>query len=143
MLGFWRGSGGAEATVRESGTPFGLTMNCTLNWGFSSQTAGAFTGSLSARGQSPSSDWRCAHQGSVSGQLESDGRLSIRFDPPFTPGGCTNIAQSDSMIGQMNGDDAFTVTATGSGNCQFVMGNPDPALRKDVDYTLTLTGRRR
>jgi hypothetical protein len=143
MLGFWGGAASEEATERGTGARMSLSMNCTLSWSFNSQTEGSFTGSLSARGSSPTSDWRCAHQGQVTGQMDADGRLSLRFDPPFTPGGCTNIAASDTMSGQLSGNDAFTVTGTGSATCQMNLGNPDPAQRRDLAYTITVTGRRR
>jgi hypothetical protein len=143
MSGFWGGSASGDAVLRSDGQPVSLGMNCTLNWSFNSQAGGTFSGSLSARGGSPTSDWRCAHQGNVTGQIEADGRLSIRFDPPFTPGGCTNIVAPDTMTGQMDGDDAFTVMSSGTATCQMFLGNPDPAHIRDVSYTMTVSGRRR
>jgi hypothetical protein len=44
---------------------------------------------------------------------EPGGGITMRFAPPFTPGGCTEIAQPDTMSGRMDGNDAFTLTVTG------------------------------
>ena len=144
MTGFWGGSGHASSvTDRNTGAPLGFNMNCTLSWSFTSQTEGAFTGRLSSDGNSPESDWRCSYFGSISGQLAADGAISLRFDPAFTPGGCTNAVAPDTMNGQMSGNDNFTVTSSGTATCRMLLGNPDPAHIRDLSYVLTVTGRRR
>ena len=143
MTGFWGGSAGAAVTDRNIGTTLGFAMNCTLSWTFTSQTEGAFEGRLSSDGQSPESDWRCSYFGQVSGQLQPDGGLSLRFAPAWRPGGCTNAEGSDTMTGRMTSIDTFSVTSSGSATCRMLLGNPDPAHIRDVNYTMTASGRRR
>jgi hypothetical protein len=54
-----------------------------------------------------------------------------------------NVVAPDTMTGQMDGDDAFTVMSSGTATCQMFLGNPDPAHIRDVSYTMTVSGRRR
>ena len=118
-------------------------MNCTLNWSFTSQSEGTFAGRMSSDGQSPDSDFRCSYSGQVSGLLQPDGSLSLRFDPPWRPSGCSNGEGSDTMTGRMTGNDTFSVTSSGSATCRMLRGSTDPAHIRDVNYTMTASGRRR
>jgi hypothetical protein len=81
--------------------------------------------------------------GQVSGQLQAGGSVSLRFDPPWRPGGCTNAEGSDTMTGQMTSGDTFSVTSSGTATCRMLRGSTDRAHIRDVSDTMTATGRRR
>jgi hypothetical protein len=133
-MGNWIGNANGQVIHTATGTPLDFSLNCSQNWQFVSQPDGAFAGGLSSQGQGPDSDWRCTYEGRFTGTVEPDGRLTVRLERPFRPGGCNGFVGPDVLTGRKSSS-AFTIDFTGRATCEMLRGLAGNT--RDVEFAVT------
>jgi hypothetical protein len=139
VVGAWRGFVRAHAVRAGSGTAVGFVLSCSQTWEVATQSGGRFEGQLSSQGSSPESDWRCTQSRRFSGEVTSDDRVTISFEPEFKVGGCTTTAGGERATGTPSGD-SIVVTLPYRAMCEMSPG-VRPPWDLDIAATITLTPR--
>ncbi len=135
----WQGKASGTIVDRNSGRA--ESYACPLLGSMTGQTGGEFSGGVGASGSDPGSDRRCGYHGNFTGVMSADGTVtSLRFEPPFSFGGCTRVEGGETFTGKVSSDGS-SLTATGSNGhwiCQRDFTIP-AAGSVDGDMTTTLS----
>jgi hypothetical protein len=94
---------------------------------------------MSSRGSSPESDWRCTQSRRFTGEVTSDDRVTITFEPAFKVGGCTTTTGGERATGTRSAD-SIVVTLPYRATCEMSPG-AGPSLDLEIAATITLTPR--
>jgi hypothetical protein len=117
----------------------GFALSCSQRWEIVTQSGGRFEGQLSSQGSSPESDWRCTQSPRFSGEVTSDDRVTISFEPEFKVGGCTNAAGGERATGTRS-NDSIVVVLPYRATCEMSRG-AGPSLDLEIAAEITLTPR--
>jgi hypothetical protein len=139
LVGGWRGFVSSHAVRAGSGTAVGFALSCSQTWEVATQSGGHFEGQLSSQGSSPESDWRCTQSRRFSGDVTSDDRVTISFEPEFKVGGCTTATGGDRATGTRSAG-SIVVTLPYRAMCEMSPGLRPP-LDLEIAATITLTPR--
>jgi hypothetical protein len=139
LVGAWRGFVRSHAVRAGSGTAVGFALSCSQTWDVATQSGGRFEGQLSSQGSSPESDWRCTQSRRFSGEVTSDDRVTISFEPAFKVGGCSTTSGGERATGTRSGD-SIVVTLPSRAMCEMSPG-VRPPWDLDIAATITLTPR--
>src|SRR5262245_44340581 len=136
LVGAWRGFVRSQAVRAGSGTAVGFALSCSQTWEIATQSGGHFEGQLLSQGSGPESDWRCTQSRRFSGEVTSDDRVTISFEPEFRVGGCTNATGGDRATG-IRSADAIVVSLPYRAMCEMapVVG---PSWDLEIATTITL-----
>jgi hypothetical protein len=136
--GAWRGFVRSTATRAGLNTTVGFALSCSQRWEISSQSAGHFEGRMWSQGSSPETDWRCIQEGTFTGEVAADDRLTISFSPRLTVGGCNIIAGGETATGRMSRD-SMVVDLPYRATCEMAPGGAAPSWDLEISATITLT----
>jgi len=92
---------------------------------------------MSSQGSSPETDWRCTQTRSFTGDVTSDGQVSVTFSPRFTPGGCSVVVGGERATGSMS-NGSINVALPYRATCEMTPGN-GPSWDLEIAATVTLT----
>ena len=139
LVGAWRGIVRSHAVRSGSGTAVGFALSCSQTWDVATQSGGRFDGQLSSQGSGPESDWRCTQSRRFTGEITSDDRVTISFEPAFKVGGCTTTAGGERATGTRSAG-SIVVTVPYRAMCEMSPGLRPP-LDLEIAATITLTPR--
>ena len=108
-------------------------------WEITAQSGGHFQGQMSSQGSGAESDWRCTQSRRFTGEVTSDQRVTIWFEPEFTVGGCTNAAGGERATGALSGD-SIVVALPYRATCNITPVS-GPSLELEIAATIALTRR--
>src|SRR5687768_2228322 len=84
------------------------TYSCPGSWSIKSQSGGEFTGLAGWQGNGFNGDRYCSYSGELSGVVNADGTMTVRFTPIFKTR-CSEMDGDGTMTGSMNSDGSATV----------------------------------
>jgi len=105
LVGEWRSL--AEVSFDEPNGWKGR-YSCPGSWSITSQTGREFSGRAGWQGNGFNGDRYCSYSGGLSGVVNPDGTLTVRFDPIFRTR-CSEMDGDGTMSGGMNPDGSATV----------------------------------
>jgi hypothetical protein len=139
LVGSWRGVVRSHAMRSDSGTAVGFALSCSQTWDIATQSGRHFEGQMSSHGSGPESDWRCTQSRRFTGELTSDDRVMISFEPAFKVGGCTIAAGGDRATGARSAD-SIVITLPYRATCE-MSPLAGPSWELEIAATITLTPR--